>query len=400
VRRLGVVAIVALASALVLAIAALARVAQDPNPAASYPANPRTVNGKDPYSVLPKPQECSPSRDHGTTADYFRLSRLPQRRGDNPFAPGAPATTVVTLVNKKGQTFRIYISSGSTAVVSRYIKLVSACAEAITLKVADPAVLVPVFVSAHLVDAAVAKTGKSVSALSALRDSLASSGASLAAVVTAAGGVIGDVLATAIQATTADLSTRVAAGDLTAAEVASLNVPNLINDLANQAGAPFLSPPGDDPRTPAERSKFLSTHPRTAIVVGIVPVSTTTKPLPKRYVGWAAFDFARGGSGAGAQSAAAGSLAYGAYDNYIAKCQKAASSQITAWVGSAKLKMWRVSDWQNYASSSAASGPSPRLYASTGTLRTYDTWVKGTAYGVNSTYSMYYGWVKGSGGGC
>jgi hypothetical protein len=126
------------------------------------------------------------SRDRATTADYTPLAQLAQRKGTTR-SRGAGSTTFVTLVNTKGQEFRIRVSGGSAAVVSRYINETSACVEAFKLSVAEPEELVPVWLSEHLIDAAAAETRKSATALSLLRDSLTSSGnASFAEVIAAA----------------------------------------------------------------------------------------------------------------------------------------------------------------------------------------------------------------------
>jgi hypothetical protein len=381
-------------------LGARALVLQDPNPSPSYPVEPRTLAGADPFALVPKPQECARSRDRAGRADYFPLSRpRPSRRASNPFAPGAPATTALTLENAKGQRFVIYVSAGSAATVSRYIEQAWVCVEAITLKAADPRVLVPVRISAHLVAAAVAQTGRSATALSALRNSLAASGpASLADVITAAGGVVDDVVVAASDATKSELAARIAAGELTPAEVTSLDVPALVNDLASQAGAPFLTPPADDPSTAAQRARLLGRN-RGTVLVGIVPAGTG-KPLPKRYIAWAAFEFAPLSRGQRFIAAVTthGGMHAGDYHNYIAKCQKSASAQIFAGRGGATVKLWRVTDWAGYATSYAGSGASSKLYAWWGSARTYDSWVR--AIYTDTTYSMYYSWIKGSGGGC
>ena len=71
--------------------------------------------------------ECSPKRDHGPPGPYFQLRKLKKRQGTNPFVKGAPFTTVLTLVNKKGQSFHIYVSAGSAFAVQRFIAATSAC---------------------------------------------------------------------------------------------------------------------------------------------------------------------------------------------------------------------------------------------------------------------------------
>src|SRR5688500_2810185 len=102
VRRVGVAVAVAVVSTVLPAavLGARALVLQDPNPSPSYPVEPRTLAGADPFALVPKPQECARSRDRAGRADYFPLSRpRPSRRASNPFAPGAPATTALTLEN-------------------------------------------------------------------------------------------------------------------------------------------------------------------------------------------------------------------------------------------------------------------------------------------------------------
>ena len=400
-RRLGAVVLPALAAIAVVAAvapAAFTRVTASEPPAA-YPASPLTVTGADPATLVARARECSAARDRPGTADYTRLSTLKSAQGRSPFAIGAPATSVVTLVNRKGQKFRLYISGGSADAVAAFIAAASACAEAFPVTSADLKVLVPVPVFQHVLDAAVAKSQKSLSALSQIRDGLAASGpASLTDVLTSIGADPASVTAAAITAANADVAAR--AADFSAAAVPPPNVTALVGDLMTQPFAPFLSPPGDDPRSAAERGKLLTRRPQD-IVVGIDPVEAGPPAFPKQYVAWAAFDFGKAPARRGTASATSmQSLGYLKYDQYLAKCQMSATAQINAFVGRAQLKLWRMSqttagvqDWWNYATSSAATGVSAKLWNSWGSNRTYDTWVKGLSTG-GTTYSMYYGWVK------
>jgi hypothetical protein len=398
----------AVAAVAVAAGAATATRGAGPDPAASYPADPRTATGADPSKLLPEAKECSPTRDRPGVADYTRLATLKQSQGRNPVAVGAPATTIVTLTNKKGQQFRLYISGGSKDAVAAYVAAVSACVETFALPSAAPILLVPVPVFRHLVDVAVAKSQRTAAALSARRDVLAAASgrAALFDVLTALGVDPQTVAAAAVQATDADLVLR--AAELTAAGVAPPDVPVLVDDLMLQPLAPFLSNPGDDPGTAAERGKLLFRKPLD-IVVGIEPLATAAHPLPKRYVAWAAFDFAkkaaakRRPASASAATTLEPPLGYLIKHQYLAKCQASASAQIKASIGKAGLKLWRMSGgttnvqvWSDYAESSAASGTSRNLWNSWGSNRTYDTWVKGLDSTTKTTYSMYGGWTLSS----
>jgi hypothetical protein len=400
VRALGVAIAVLGAGALLAlgAAAALGRFAQNPNPSAGYPVDPRTVNGLDPFSLLPKPQECSLARDHPGVQDYFPLSRLHRTQGASPFATGAPATTILTLVNKKGQQFTIYVSGSTTEAVNTYVNQTSACVEAFPLIKPDPVVLVPVALSDRLVGAAVQQTGMSQAALSALRDSLTTATRSLSDVVTAAGGNVDAVVQSAAAAASSDLAARVAAGDLTSPEVAALDVPSAMKDLMFQANAPFLTSPALDASTDAARGKLLQANATGGVVVGIVPVSTSAHPLPSRYIAWAAFDPTSPKRATGSARRQESPLGAGQYDNYNAKCQASAMAQIQVWQGAATVKLWRLSDYHDFGPASAAYPKSKRLAASWPTTRTYDAWVRGDV--GPAVYTMLYGWTIGPKNSC
>jgi hypothetical protein len=389
VRRRGVVPLF-VATVVVSGAAAALAVTQ---PVANYPADPRTIGGGSPYDALPKADECSQARGQ-SAGGYTSLAKLPHRVGKSPFVSGDVVTETVDLKNAKGQTFRLYVSAGSRKTVDAYLARVTACAEAFPLTSAAPRVIASVPLWAYLVIAARDETQRSQDALSGLRDQLAAAGqpSSLANVIAAANGSATAALDASIPPVKKELARRVAAQELTAAEVAGLNLRGMMKALETQPYAPFLNRQRVDASSPATAGRALASDPQ-SVLVGIQPLTT----LPTRAAVWAAFAFSRRQL-AGAAGAALGPLDAGHYHYFVAKCQLAASAQIWAKSGGAQLKLWRVSDWSGYATSYATSGASSRLYASASKYRTYDTWVKGLLNGTY--YSMYYGWVRGSGGGC
>ena len=120
----------------------------------------RTTDGGDPLDALPKPDECPPAR--GTRPrGYVSLSQLPQRKANDPFVTGEPASVELRFVNGKDQRFRIFVSGRTDASIRRYIDGAAGCLEWVPLREPLPTVLDPVLFDVPLVDAAVRVTGRS-----------------------------------------------------------------------------------------------------------------------------------------------------------------------------------------------------------------------------------------------
>ena len=134
--------------------------------------------------------------------------------------------------------------------------------------------------------------------------------ATLADVVTARGVDPDVVIAAAAAAADGELQAKVAAGELTATEVAALNLDAIMTELANQPGAPFLIDPIELPMTPAELGAMLRRDPRRAVVIGMERADG--KPTRPEFT-WFVFD---------------PTLAGGATQGYVAHCESYSSTRI------------------------------------------------------------------------
>jgi hypothetical protein len=237
------------ASALALALPALVGEAGPPPTPLAYPTTPRSVGGGDPFKAVPPAQECSRTKDRPGRRDYFPLSSLKRTQTDNPFVARDKGSVALDLVNKKGQHFRIHVSATTPAILKRFIATSSACFEYFQLPNPIGPMIEPVQFDAALVQAAVANTGMSQTALAGQRDSLVAAGSpsSLNDVVAHAGGTPATVVSQATASASAALAAKVAAGQLTAAEVAAIGLPGVMTTLAAAPGAPFLYPSSDVP---------------------------------------------------------------------------------------------------------------------------------------------------------
>jgi hypothetical protein len=358
-----------------------ARAAQAPVIEA-YPPEPRRVGGGNAYDALPGPQECERRRDRRRRRDYTRLSRLPSRPAKDPFVRRAPATIALDLTNEKDQRFRIYVSAGSRRTARRYIARSSGCLEHFPVRRLPTPLVKPVEFDRLLIDAARTASGMSQNELSDLADSGAAPTAPTFVQVVAAAGADPDaVIADASARADVKLQARVSAGQLPAGEVAGLVTADLVRRLAEEPGTPFLFSTRDLPQTETQRGTQLRKGARESVSVSM----TTAQPEPpRRVVVWFAFD---------------PPVNKGQQRYYRARCERESYVGLRAWKGGATVRFWR--------------NPSPFIGSRTSwfhhdqrrsmehrstSKRRYDTRVEGEQN--NSEYSIYGGWIQGSGGGC
>ena len=354
-------------------------------PPVAYPDELRAVGGGDPLKGVPPPDECSRARDTHGRNPYFSLRRAVA--ATNPFLKKAAGSVRIDLVNRKQQRFSVYVSASTPAMVKRFVATSRACFEYFETDKGPGKTVEPVQFAGLLVKYAVADTGKSQSTLATARDSLVAAGspAALNDVVTQAGGHPDVVVDKAAAAASAALAAKVAAGQLTAAEVAALDVHTIVAALAAQPKATFLYPASDIPPTLAKLAAQLAQDERGVVVVGAIPV----EPRAKQMVIWFAFDPTFG-------------IGTGATHNYVAQCRRSAWAEVYSYSGAERLNFWRQSPYYLSFPSKTASAATKDVktgHSSYPNWRGYDT----SVYGVNAgQYSIYggYTWYQGSGGGC
>jgi len=83
---------------------------------------------------------------------------------------------------------------------------------------------------------------------------------------------------------------------------------------------------------------------------------------------------------------------------YKAHCTKSAYASVCATAGEVRLRLYRNNVSIGVTSDKAGGGRSPTIGGSTSTRATFDAAVRGLQNG--SYYTISYGWVRGSGGGC
>jgi hypothetical protein len=83
---------------------------------------------------------------------------------------------------------------------------------------------------------------------------------------------------------------------------------------------------------------------------------------------------------------------------YVAHCTNSAYAYVRATAGAVRLRVTRNGVTVGLTSDSAGGGGSANIGASTSTRATFDAWVRGLENG--SYYTISYGWVRGTGGGC
>jgi hypothetical protein len=242
-----------------------------------------------------------------------------------------------------------------------------------------------------LVQAAVVATGRTRADLSAVRDGLAAGQDTFTATITTAGGDAATVIAAAATAVTGELQTKVAAGELTAAEVAAFNVQDRLTQLADEPGAPFLYDPAELAASVGAVGRSVN-RDRRRVAIGL---RARTAPRARRVV-WYAVD------GAPAARKANGPWWISGTHDYIAECRRQAWAQIAVWVGKAAVHLWRVSPFHDVGTRSASvgSGLSSMLMhpASPATKKKYyDVRVANKRPDGNSRYSIYGGWERGGG---
>jgi hypothetical protein len=356
-----------------------------PSPTAwAYPPTPRTATGGDPLAQVAKPVECGPERDGQSSGNYYPLARLPQRTGVNPSLPTAPFTTVLTLVNQKPQTFNIYVSAGSQAAVAQFISTASACLEAVPLTRRIPDIVQPVQFDSMLIQAAEDETSLTQAELADLRNQFVGDGPpTFRAVVAEAGADPDSVIADAVQAADAALQDKVASGELSAAEVAAVDTPTVLESLADEPGADFLVSPDELPNTPAGIATRLRGDTTGAVVIATRPASHLEG---KRNIIWFAFD---------------PKIDEGQAHDYLAQCRTLAEAQIRSWAGKERLRLRRNNDpLEAVGSKATAPDFSGKLALNSHIRRSYDAYVNGLQDG--SDYSIYGSqlWLRGKGGGC
>jgi hypothetical protein len=378
--------------AAIVAAIAVPAAAAPPAPLFEYPTDTRAAGGgPDPFKTVPAASDCSAAKDHAA-GGFTPLSQLTRRPADNPFVTGDRGSVVAIYVNKKRrQTFKIYLSATTPAILKNFIATSTACLEAFPLSAIPGAVVQPVPLAAILVQDAVKLTGSSQAALATIRDQLVAQGhnGSLGDVITKAGGDPAAVAAAAAPDASAALAAKVTAGDLTSTEVEALNVPGVFETLVALPGAPFLYDPINIPPGTPELSTLLRKDPKGIVVVGTVPV----EPMPgKLDVIWYAFD-------------PTFSIANGWKHYFVNQCHPDATAGIYSWQGDQWVALYRMKPSYTLVGQKEANGNHP----DTGAIKdsavpkspSYDAAVWATAHG-GGKYSIYgaYTWVMGSNVAC
>jgi hypothetical protein len=329
-----------------------------------------------------KPVECAPERDGQSSGNYYPLARLPQRTGINPSLPAAPFTTVLTLVNQKRQTFRIYVSGGSQAAVAQYIATSSACIEAATVTRQIPDAVEPVQFDSLLIQAAEDETNLSQAELAELRDQFVGDGPpTFRMVVAEAGADPETVIADAAEAADSALQDKVASGELSAAEVAAVDTATIVASLAAEPGADFLFSPDELPNAPSQIAGRLRGDTTGSVVIAMAPAYHLEG---KQDIVWFAFDPKINGDET---------------HEYLAQCRKMATTWIRSWAGKERVRLRRTNDPLEAINTSAtAPETSSKLLLSSHVRRSYDAYVNGLQ--DESDYSIYGGqlWLRGKGG--
>ena len=266
--------------------------------------------------------------------------------------------------------------------IKRYIQSSSGCLEAFRLTKSAPTTIEPVRLDVLLVHAAVVATGLAQAKLSAARDAETAAGKpdSLADVLASLSADPGEVIAVAAEKARAELDAKVAAGELTAAEVAALDTDAMMKDLAIQPHAPFLFDPKELALSPIQEGAVLKRDPERAVFVGLESAGGANQPKPP-YIVWFAFDPL---------------LSAGAVQGYKARCQSYSYVAIKWYSGSSTLRFWRVATPNPIGTRTATSSnrnPSGMDHTST-SKRNYDISVKANLN--NTDYAIFGGWVIGS----
>jgi hypothetical protein len=350
-------------------------------PATGYPEPARAAGGDNVLAALPRPRECPPSNGRAPRpSGYVRLSRLPSRKADDPYVKGEPRSVALRFVNRKKQRFRIFISARTDAAIRRYVNSAAVCLEWIRLPKPLPAVLEPVSFVAPLETAAVDATGLSREELKARLASLPAS-ATFADVVASGGQDPAAVIDAAAAVVSSALAAQVDAGQLTEAEVAALDIPDLLRRLAEEPGAPSFFGSADVPGGAAAAGAFLRTDRRGSVLVTFQALP----PLPQRSWIWLGVD---------------PPINNGTIHGYRAKCATHASVEMRVTAGKTHLKFWRTPGGLiREKTVSAAVGTTGYWHKSnTGSPRSYDINVTGKQN--DSEYNLHGGWSPGKGGGC
>jgi hypothetical protein len=348
----------------------------------TIPAEASMDPAEDPFIVGPS-EECDPRRDTENPEEYTPLETLDrQELGDLPVIPEV-VNVALAYTNDKLQKFAIVVSGANDAVIEAYIAETGVCLEALPIAV-SPIVQEPVRLDEILVDAAVAITKQAQAALAANRDALVAGGnaGSLAEVLTNLGAEPGEVLGMAMDSANTALEAAVTDGRISQ-EMAQEGA-DLLDQLLNQPGAPFLFDPADEPDSDEKWTEVIRGNPENAVVVTF----RSQDPAPSEpalEVVWFAVD---------------PPIDEGEYDYYRAKCSTWASARIAASAGSARLRFWRYSPYDSIGTQSDSAGaPSPGWLSDDSDKKvTWDVGVTGLK--DKSDYSIYGGWVQGTGGFC
>jgi len=368
-----------------IATAAVATRTASPPPT-EYPSTARTVKGAVPIEKLHPADECSKANDHPGQKPYFPLTNSVKVK-TNPLVRGAQFTRRIDLFNKKGQPFHVYVSATTDRILTRFLATSRACFEYFTATAFPGPFVDPVRFDAILVSAATASTQRTQAQLAVTRDALVASGnpGSVNDIVAKLGANSASVVSNAAAASSSALAAKVASGELTASEVALLDVPSIVASLAALPGAPFVSAAGDKPSSSGGLAAQLKTQKGGAVIIGAVP----DKVKEKRIVIWFALD-------------PTFSIATGALHSYVAQCRASAWVEVYSISGAERLRFWRQDPYYYNVGTRTASSANQDVslsHSSNPNKRGYDTSVYGISGGKYSIYGGYT-WQLGTGGGC
>lgn len=352
----------------------------------TIPAQPLTSQGEVPSDLVPQPINCGPV--HPATTPILELPELDgftdpvAGQGLVSRAFAYPADT-----DPANPRFTLVVSAVEQDVVDGYVEGAAVCFENVETAVGPPSGPQPVHLDAILISQAVEHADASAADLIASRDALQTSPKSLSEILEdRSEGLAASVLTSAIQSAEDEVAMAIQEDRLTTEDAQANDVANLLNQLINEPGAPFLIDTSLVPEQEGEYGDLLADGHEDDLVVTL----STSEALSQvgSLVMWFAVDPI---------------INAGSTHIYQAKCQPSASAQIWAKRGKASLSLWHWYpaghlEWDG-GSTATASALSAKLQDAEGNSVTWDVNVQGL---LNNSEYVFSGssWKQGSGGGC
>ena len=355
-------------------------------PLTRLPTEPRTVDGRDFFDLVPRPDECDPAKDQSDESDYSLLSKLDNIRPvPNPYIGDEGFSLELTYRNEKGQEFTIVVSGSGERAVNDFVESGSSvCLEALPAAESLPPLAPPVLLDLILLDAVQQVTKLTLTELSHRRLEMSKPGFPLPTlndILGTFGKFTDKVLQVASNQAQKEILAAVSDGGLTDAE-GDVDSTQLIKALYVEPGAPFLYDPIIQPKEGLDYVRLLRDNPENLII-------TFEQEVPQRSSSmlWAAFD---------------PPINRYAKHNFVARCSNSISTQVKARDGSMTVSVSPQNPYL-YKGSARAKDPNQRYSDwvdaySYSQKATFDSYVIGWETG--SYYSIYGGWYRGSGGGC